>query len=302
MAMYPTFLEQFRAFYFQNKPHSMEDAIEYFSVFGGMGWDVDMSKPLNKLIENKVLKNYKYINADFTKVTKSDKATHSLLSALALGDRREHSACKRSRIKKDDGKKIFDELYDIEFLNSEFSVEAAPSEEKKSDDKLDFAVPFHRFWFAFVSPYFKSIKDGNYDEFKEKFANNKSEFINLTFQKLCFEVMKQSLDESYDIGSYWDRDVEIDILAKNESGKLIAGSFKNSNAKASKSDLTKLKEKCIQAELDADLFVIFSKSGFSNELKNEKGENLKLFSTKHFKMLVENLTKKDYIECVSKRY
>jgi len=39
--------------------------------------------------------------------------------------------------------------------------------------------------------------------------------------------------------------------------------------------------------MKADIFVIFSKRGFSNELKSLKGENLKLFTVKNFKKLVE---------------
>jgi len=82
MAKYPTFLEQFRSFYFQNNPKDIEVAIEYFSIFGGMGWSVDTSKPLLELIESKVLKNYTYIHGDITKVTNSDKVSHSCLVEL----------------------------------------------------------------------------------------------------------------------------------------------------------------------------------------------------------------------------
>ncbi|MBE0514000.1 MAG: ATPase, partial [Sulfurimonas sp.] len=41
MAKYPSLLEQFRSFCFQNKPQDLERSIEYFSVFGGMSWGVE---------------------------------------------------------------------------------------------------------------------------------------------------------------------------------------------------------------------------------------------------------------------
>lgn len=56
MSKTPTILQQFRSFCFQNNATDLEKAIEYFSVFGGMGWRVDMSKPLEQIIEEKVLK------------------------------------------------------------------------------------------------------------------------------------------------------------------------------------------------------------------------------------------------------
>ncbi|MEA2028504.1 MAG: ATPase, partial [Campylobacterota bacterium] len=38
MSYSSTLLQQFRSFYFQNSFNDIEVAIEYFAVFGGMGW------------------------------------------------------------------------------------------------------------------------------------------------------------------------------------------------------------------------------------------------------------------------
>ena len=62
---------------------------------------------------------------------------------------------------------------------------------------------------------------------------------------------------------------------------------KYTNAKIKKNELTKLQEKCEAANIKADIFVIFSKAGFSSELKSLKGEGLKLFTVKNFKKLLE---------------
>ncbi|MBU1657646.1 DUF234 domain-containing protein [bacterium] len=304
MAKYPTLLEQFRSFCFQNNPKDLEEAIEYFAIFGGMGWSVDTSVPLVNLIESKILKNYTYIHGDITKVTKSDKVSHSLLSGIATGDRRTHSAFKRARISRAEGENAIESLCDMGFLKVERSLEGPPLEDDNIADKLNFSVPFMRFWFSFISPFFKGIKEGDFKEVKERFLNREQGFSDLIFQKLSVELLKKSFKEDpvVEIGSYWDRNVEIDILAKTKSGKIIVATCKYSNAKAKKSELTKLKEKSVLAEISPDIFVIFSKSGFSNELKTEKGENLKLFSLKNFKTLIEDLSEKDFIECIGKKY
>lgn len=304
MAKYPTLLEQFRSFYFQNNPKDMEQAIKYFSVFGGMSWSVDMDLPLEELIESKILKNYKYIHGDITKLTQSDKHSHLLLSGIAMGDRRTHSALKKARISRSDGEYALENLYERGMLKSEYSLESPPNADDNIDEKLNFTKPFMRFWFAFISPYYKSIKEGEYKESKESFANRQQEFFELTFTKLAMEVMRKSFKEDpiVEIGSYWDRDTEIEILAKTKSGKIVAGICKNSNSKAKKTELTKLKEQCDRAELSADISVVISKSGFSNELKSLKGEDLRLFTLKNFKSLVEDLSERDFIECLGKRY
>ncbi|MFT5835784.1 MAG: hypothetical protein ACI9RG_000677 [Sulfurimonas sp.] len=304
MAKYPTLLEQFRSFYFQNNPVDMEQAIKYFSVFGGMSWSVDMDVPLDELIETKVFNNYKYIHADITKITESDRHSHLLLSGIAMGDRRTHSALKKARISRSDGEYAMENLFDRGLLQAEYSLESPPNSEDNIDEKLNFNAPFMRFWFSFVSPFFKGIKEGDYKEARERFINREQEFSELIFIKLAMEVMKKSFKEDPidEIGSYWDRNTEIDILAKTKSGKIIAGICKNSNAKAKKTELTKLKEQCEKAELTADINVVISKNGFSNELKTLKGADLRLFALKNFKSLVEDLYDEDFIECTGKRY
>lgn len=304
MAKYPSLLEQFRSFCFQNKSQDLERLLEYFSVFGGMSWSVEMTKSLEELIENKVLKNYTYIHGDITKITHSDKISHALLSAAATGDGRVHSALKRARISRAEGEEAIDALCSKNILKREYPLESPPNEDDKVDEKLNFSTPFMRFWFAFVSPYFKTIKEGDFKEATESFANRKSEFYELTFKKLAHELIKKSLkdDPIVEIGSYWDRNTQIDILAKTKSGKVVAGICKYSNQKAKKSELGKLQEQCRQAELTPNIYVIVSKGGFSNELKALKGEDLKLFTLKNFKTLIEDLSEKDFIECVGKKY
>ena len=304
MAKQPTLLKQFRSFYFQNKPQDMEQAIKYFCVFGGTSWDVDMNQPLDELIEKKILNNYKYIHSDITKITQSNKHAHALLSGIAMGDSRLHSALKKARLSRADGEYALEDLFERGLLEDEYSLGSFADEEDFADEKLNFTTPFMRFWFSFVSPYFKGIKDGDYKEAKESFANRQQEFYELIFLKLAMEVMKKAFKEDPidEIGSYWDRDTEVDILASTKSGKIVTGICKYSNAKAKKTELSKLKEKCKKANLKSDINVIISKSGFSNELKSLKGSDLKLFALKNFKSLVEDLGKKDFIECEGKRY
>jgi hypothetical protein len=221
-----------------------------------------------------------------------------------MGDGRVHSALKRARISRNEGENAIDTLCGKNIIKTEFPLESPPDSDEKIDEKLNFNTPFMRFWFAFVSPYFKTIKEGDFKEAKEQFNNRKSEFYELTFKKLSMELMKKSFkdDPIVEIGSYWDRNTQIDILAKTASGKIIAGICKYSNSKAKKSELTRLKEQCDAAELTPDISVIISKGGFSNELKALKGEDVKLFALKNFKTLVEDLSEKDFIECVGKRY
>ena len=116
MSKHPTLLQQFRSFCFQNSATDLEKAIEYFAVFGGMGWKVNLYKPLEVLIEEKVLANYRYIHGDITKTTQSNNIYHSLLTAIATGDRREHSAFKKANVKREEGEEAIDFLIKSDLL------------------------------------------------------------------------------------------------------------------------------------------------------------------------------------------
>lgn len=304
MSKHPTLLQQFRSFCFQNNATDIEKTIEYFAVFGGMGWNVDMSKSLEELIEEKVLANYRYIHADLTKITQSNKAHHALLTALAVGDRREHSAFRRANLSRKEGEESAAFLIKFGLLSREKSQEEPADENEEISDRLIFTAPFLRFWFSSVSPYYKGIKEGDFTEMKARWENTKQTFFDSVYEGLVIALVKQSFKEDWvaKIGSYWDKSNEIEILGQTKSGKVLAGSCKYSKAKANKSELSKLQEKCIRAKLNPDIFVIFSKSGFSSEFKKEKSETLKLYSLKNLRTLMEGLSEKDMLVNTNKKY
>jgi len=308
MSKYPTLLQQFRSFCYQNNATDFEQAVEYFTVFGGMGWKVDLSKSIETLIETKVLNNYRYIHGDLTKITHSKPVYHAMLSAIATGDRREYSAFKKVNIGREQGEEVIDFLIKDGFLTFDRSVEKPVNEKDNISDKLLFVVPFMRFWFAVISPTYKSIREGDYKEVKERWSHMKANFSILIYDQLVLEMMKQGFKDAFEgdpivaIGSYWDKNVDIDILIKRKSGTLIAGVSKYARSKANKSELTKLREKCSQAELDVDTFVIFSKNKFSSELKKEKGEKVQLFSLRNLTGLIANLNEKDLLVYTNKKY
>ena len=307
MSTNPTLLQQFRSFCYQNNATNLEQALEYFAVFGGMGWRVDFTQSLNELIADKVLDNYRYIHGDTTKITNSKEIHHKILTALAVGDRREHSAFKKAQVDRVQGEESIDFLIAEGLLKTDKSVEKPLKDHEKVSAKLLFTQPFMRFWFAIISPNYKGIKAGEYDEFYDRWREMKIEFTNHVYQQLFLELVKKthnetSSDKIMRIGSYWDTKVEIDLLARTKSGKFIAGSCKFSKAKAKKSEYSKLKESCEVAKLDISSYALFSKNKFSTELKKEKSETLELFSLNSLGNLLFELTEKDMLVNTNKKY
>jgi len=252
---------------------------------------MDTSKQNIQLIEKVILPDFNYIRNDVTEVTTGMPLYHSVLTGIAMGDGQTHTAYKRANVAKEVGENAVNELCETGIIKLQKSkkVFTSWSENESVSNKLFFTSPFLRFWFAFVSPIFKGIRDRDYKEIRERFANRFSEFVQLPFTELSHEVLKLSFqdDPITEISTYWDNNIELDIYAKTKSGKTVVGLCKYTNAKVNKSELTRLQELCEKAKVKADIFVLVSKNGFSNELKNLKGEKLKLFTLKNFKKLLE---------------
>ncbi|HNW67107.1 MAG TPA: hypothetical protein PKO10_07900, partial [Aliarcobacter cryaerophilus] len=87
-------------------------------------------------------------------------------------------------------------------------------------------------------------------------------------------------------GQYWSEKIQIPIVAKTTSGKIVAGFCKYSDNKVKKSEFNKFLEDLKSEDISADIIVIFSKNGCSNELKNLKSDSLRLFNTKSLKAII----------------
>ncbi len=284
-------LTQFKEFYNQKPDENIEAVLERFAIFGGKGFDIEYYLPIDELIEYEILEKYKYLHEDITELTDGRPLLHAILTGIALGDRRTHSAFKRARVSEKEGLEAIEELVELGLVKLEKTKQKSTSwiDSDRADDKLIFTSPFLRFWFAFISPIFKGIKDGDFKEFEKRYENHKAGFTDYIFTQLSYELLKLNSkdDKIIEIGSYWNKDLEIDIYAKTESGKTIVGTTKYTNSKMKKSELTKLQQMCEDADIKADIFVLVSKNGFSSELKSLKGENIKLYTLKHFKNLLK---------------
>jgi len=249
-----------------------------------------MSLPLEEAIERYILDRYRDLHRDINAMTGGDADAHALLAGVALGDRRTHSAYKRARLDKDAGDAAVLAMREAGVIERE---KARPNSfswlnDDVISDRLHFTSPFLRFWFAFVSPIFRGIKEGNYEEFHTRYAKHAAGFSDVVFERLAMELLKVEFEDDAitEIGGYWDKNVEIDIIAKTASGKTVAASCRTANAKLKKSELTRLQQAAETARFKPDIFVLVAKNGFSGELRALKGDTLRLLSLRHFKKLL----------------
>lgn len=308
MSKRPTLLQHFRSFAYQNNITDFDVALEYFTVFGGTGWDVDSSKNVDELIKEKVLCNYENLHKGVINFTHGNGLYHMILTIVALGVEFEDSVFKKAGVGIDKGEDAVDYLELKSLLKFDTSVAEPRNERYKQSDKLLFEFPFMRFWFATISPYYQSISAGDFSEFEEKWNALRGNFSILLSNHLALELVKERFVKKFEsdpivtMGSYYDKKIEMTILAKRKSGKMLVGECKYSKTEAKMHMLSSLKEKCEKVGLEADEYVLFSKNGFTSEVKELKDENLMLLSNKDFSSLLEVLTEKDLLVYKNQKY
>lgn len=301
-------LQQFRSFYFYHKIHDMERLIEHFSVFGGLGWQIDIDAPLEELIVTEILDNFAVLHNQILELTTEDKQYARLLTTLARGDRRIFSAFNKSGLTNLSGGLSLKHLQNTGVLEAEYSREepAIKNGDKlkreiarhRISHKMRFTSPFLRFWFYFISPMRRYIEEGDYEKVIENFKQHHQSFVGYTFEELSNEMMKFECSELelIDSGSYWDRHVEIDLMATDLKGDMIVGECKWKNHKMNKKELNKLIEKCEKVNFEPDYIVLFAKRGFSKELLSLKSKHLRLYACEDFEELLKEVTEDELIQ------
>jgi hypothetical protein len=303
-------LEQFRSFYIRNYPDDMETQIEYFAIFGGLGFEVDTTQPITFLIEDLILENFTYLNAKIEELVLGDSINKRLLNALAVGDRRIFSAFNRAGLNNGNGGAALNYLQEkglvqIEYSREECNKSSNPKTKLKRElakqrisHKVLFTYPFIRFWFYFIYPNIRDIRNKKYERLFKSFEQKQNSYTSLVFEELSEVLLNYNLRDAQIIssGSYWDAKIEIDILTITDNDNIYVAECKWTNHKVTKNEWRKLTEKCEKLDIEPSQIILFSKRGFSKELKQMQGKALALYSSDDFKALVKNTSNKEFIK------
>lgn len=306
----PKLLNQFRSFYFRNYPDDMETQINYFAVFGGLGWAIDTSQPIEFLIEELILQNFNVLNEKMQQLTLENQENNRLLKALAVGDRRIFSAFNKAGLNNANGGSALNYLQEKGLVQIEYSREEParslnPKGKLKREvakhrisHKVLFTKPFVRFWYYFIAPHAREIRENNFDNVLKDFEIKQNSYTSLVFEELSEILLNYHIRDAQILssGSYWDAKIEIDILTVTDDERIYVAECKWTNHKVNMKEWHKLMEKCEKLDIEPDQVALFSKRGFSNELRTHQGRKLALYTSSDFSALVKSSSKDEFIE------
>jgi len=291
---------KFKKFFHHYGYLELEQAMELFSVFGGIEdrVELDLLDGLETLIRFNFIDRYQEFRELITPSYLLEEPYRYLLIAISRGDGRLSNVFRKSKVGESLGLRLVEELLELGIIELEESREAPlkthPNQklEKslrsyKIESKIRFKEPFYRFWFGFVEPYSKDLESNKSQRFFENFEKHFSRLNSLVFEQLSNELLNiYYQNRLIKNGSYWDKNSEFDILAKTKNGETIVAECKYKNRRVCKSEFSKLKQKAVTSNLEADTFALFSKNGFSNELMSLDDKNLLLFELSDFRKLL----------------
>ena len=204
----------------------------------------------------------------------------SIIKAIAAGNTKLSAIASVLEVKSTSLTKYLKTLIDLDILEREVPVtEENPEKSKRGLYKIK--DNYLRFWFAFVYPNMSFIESGHSQIVMDKIRKNLvRSHIAFVYEDVCKERMWEMNAEGVwpfyfsKLGRYWDSKEEIDIATIDPEGKnLILGECKYWQEPVGVHVLRDLeaKEKAVTWEKNnrKTWYVLFSASGFTEELKQE---------------------------------
>jgi AAA+ ATPase superfamily predicted ATPase len=153
---------------------------------------------------------------------------------------------------------------------------------------------FFKFWFRFVYPKLNSLERGATAECRRSLESEMDEYVSWIFEDVCREaVYKKGFGfEATDVGRWWYKEDEIDMVALNEgTDEILLGECKWTDSPVGEDVARRLEEKEDEVRWrDGERtvrFVLFSKSGFEDGLSERLDERWSLYGLDELESLFE---------------
>ena len=261
------------------------EAVERYAVLGGVPRYMELFDdiPLRENIETNVMDPSSTMFDDplilLGHEVKEPASYASIIKAIAAGNRKISSISSALQIPATTLNPYLKRLIEIRMVRR--TVPVTENDPEKSKFGLySISDMYASFWFRFVYPYYSELSFGNtkwaMSEFDRHFAEDHVSFV---FESICRDSVSGLEDligfVPTKIGSYWKKDMEIDVMALNvqEKKAFVAECKYHKNKPVSYHILNELRGKCASiAELEdyTIIFGLFSVSGFDSRLMSEK--------------------------------
>jgi AAA+ ATPase superfamily predicted ATPase len=146
---------------------------------------------------------------------------------------------------------------------------------------------FFRFWFRFVYPHATNLEAGRSEVvLQQRIRPAFNTFVGPVFEEVCRQWLRRVEGtpawrvRHRALGRWWDREHEIDLVGLGERGEVLFGECKWSEKPVGIDVLEALRATSrlvpVEAKPEQTVYVLFSKSGFTEAVKRQEGSNVRL--------------------------
>ena len=208
----------------------------------------------------------------------------SVMKVIAGGAHKLSDICNRLQVQSSQITPYLETLREIDLVERRIPItESNPEKSKKG---LYFIKDqYMRFWYRYIFPFQSFLELNNDTWVMNKVTTEFNHYISLIFEDICKNLLMEWYGPVYNhVGSHWDSNTEIDVVARNENGtQILYGECKWTEQPVDIGVYYDLVEKTKKIEgwtnaRKPDIqFALFSKNGFSPDFSKIKAKNLRLF-------------------------
>lgn len=255
--------------------YSIEDNIKTYSILGGIPYflqQFDPKKSVTKNIYEKILNKGSVLHNEVEFLMREElREPHNyftILTSISQGNTKFSEIKNDTGIQKNALTSYLSTLRDLHLVKRRVPITLKDS--KKG--RYYIQDNFFRFWFKFIFPH-RSQMETDKKTLLKQIKKSLSVFVSYTFEDVCRELISTKYS-GFTVGRWWYKEEEIDMVGLHEhENKILFGECKWSKNKVDTSllfDLERKKENVLwKNKKRKELFILFSKSGFTKKLYNE---------------------------------
>jgi len=265
--------------------YSPEERIFTWGIFGGVPYYLDgvnLDRNLGAVLTEDLLSQKGYLHNEPEYVLRTELTDpnryFAILTAIAAGKTTSNEIAQAVGI---DGKQISTYTQKLERLRL-IEREVPITEEKAKSRRGRYRIldPLFRFWFRFVYGKEDRYERLGEDAYEAVIKPELPDFVSQEFEKLCQDALPNLFpDQTFlDIGRWWYREHEVDVVGFTTDGTMVVGECKFTNAPLDYGALASLQDHAAEIRWTPDSgerdtkYALFTRSGATQSVQKAVSE------------------------------
>ena len=260
--------------------YDSEATVMTWAIYGGTPFYLQTIDPTRSLGENVTAailseRGLLYAEPEFLLRTelRQPNTYFSILRALAHGRRTPNEIAEMAGVEAESLSTYLGKLRRLRLVERHIPVTASPTTSKRGRYRI--SAPLFQFWFRFVYGQQDRLRLLDTAAFDELVAPDLADYVSPLFERLCGMALPALVDRQFQsVGQWWHREHELDVLGLTNNG-IVAGECKFTTSPVNAGVLRNLERTAERVEWSegtresAPLYVLFSRAGFSDDLRQQ---------------------------------